>query len=425
MRKVLAISAVLAVAFIPAVALAAPSWLPLVQCGRAVAGSQTPVPCTPCDFFGLFSRLLDMILYGITGPIAAFIIVIAGGMMLLGGANPAQFQQGKKLLTNTLYGVAIILFSWLFTNFLLNSLGTGTPTAPWNTFTCPAELQAISAIDTQFPPQGPTPATPAPVAPQPNANVGVPSAETRQDLCGMTQPNGKPYICNFTTVPPNHDGCKNINLDGKATIGTYLAQYGGADANALNAIMFAESSCKPSANGGAGAYGLMQLKPDTARKFQQACDVYYRCADGSYQKKDSATGKAIPCPENAGTPTLSGTQTAGQIAATQVGDKVPIPITAGFLLSPSSTQYVVCLGAKFYASLKTSCGTNVRNIAAGYNAGPGYCGLSVDCPGAQSCAGGPMQKWECPWDDRAHTVPNTGLLETRGYAPKVAYCALH
>lgn len=377
MRKVFAVSAVLVIAFMPAVVFAAPSWLPLVQCGTS-----NQVPCTPCDFFALGKRLIDMVLYGITGPIAAFIIVIAGGMMLLGGANPKQFQQGKTLLRNTLYGVAIILIAWTFTNFLIKSLGNGSASDSWNTFTCPAELQAISAIDTQFKTGGTLPAVPPVTAPLP-ANIGVPSVATSQDLCA-TSAGGKTYQCG---------SCKNLNLDGRATLGTYMTNYGGADANALNAIMFAESSCKPTANGGAGAYGLMQLMPSTARKFQQECDVFQRDDKGAYIMEN--------------------------------GQKKPIPITAGFLLSPDSAEYVVCLGAAFYNSLRGACGGDVRTIAAGYNGGPGACAPSNSCAGLQSCGGTAMQKWECAWDDRAHTLPNRGFLETRGYAPKVAYCATH
>ena len=380
MRTAFALSAVLVLAFMPAVVLAAPNWLPLVQCGRAVAAGQQPVPCTPCDIFAMGERLINMILYGITGPIAAFMIVIAGGMMLLGGASPNQFAQGKKLLRNTLIGVAIILLAWTFTNFLIKSLGNGSPTDSWNQFSCPAELIAISKIDTQFPTPGPIPAIPPVTAPLP-ANIGVPSAETRQDLCA-TSVGGKTYKCS---------SCQNITYDGEHTLGDYTHYYGGGYASLLDSIMFAESSCKPSADGGAGAYGLMQLKPETARKFQKDCDVYKRNTDGTYVYKD--------------------------------GQKVPIPITAGFLMSESNAEFIVCLAAKYVNSLIGPCGTSPRNIAAAYNAGPGYCGLSIDCPTTQSCAGGPMQKWECPWDDRAHLVPNTGLLETRGYAPKVSYCA--
>ncbi|HTP56946.1 MAG TPA: transglycosylase SLT domain-containing protein [Candidatus Paceibacterota bacterium] len=386
MRKAFALSAVLVLAFMPAVVLAAPDWLPLVQCGRAVTAGQQPVPCTPCDFFALGERLINMVLYGITGPIAAFMIVVAGGMMLLGGASPNQFAQGKKLLRNTLIGVAIILLAWLFTDFLIKSLGNGNPTDAWNQFTCPAELQAISAIDTQFVASGTLPAVPSP-SPYQAKNIGAPSTASQQNLCAQGV-NGKAFQCS---------SCRNLKPDGQQTLGTYMDNYAGGDANIVNAIMFAESSCTSNATGPTGDFGLMQLQPATARKYQDACDVYYKDSKGNYTTADGKPG----------------------------GAKVPIPITAGFLEADANAKYVVCLGSKFISDLKSTCGSDIRNIAAGYNAGPGYCGASKDCTNMQSCAGGSMRAWECPWDDPAHTKPNKGLQVTRGYAPKVAYCAAH
>jgi len=107
------------------------------------------------------------------------------------------------------------------------------------------------------------------------------------------------------------------------------------------------------------------------------------------------------------------------------GQKKPIPINAGFLLSTTNAQYIVCMGAAYFKSLAGACGSDVRGRAGGYNAGPGWCGPSKSCAGMTSCAGGPMKSWECLWENRAHRTCNNGLQPTREYAPKVAYCATH
>ena len=70
----------------------------------------------------------------------------------------------------------------------------------------------------------------------------------------------------------------------------------------------------------------------------------------------------------------------------------------------------------------TSCGSDVRNIAAGYNAGPGRCAPSASCAGDTSCSGATVKQWECLYDDAAHQVCNFGFIETRNYATRVLYC---
>lgn len=133
------------------VGASAVSWFPIVPCG--VSGTPT---CTSCDLFKAFKNVIDLVLYGITGPIAAFMVVWAGGLMLLGGANPKLYSQGTTMLKNTLYGVAIILLAWLFTNTLIKTLATGNSFDAWYEFSCPAFLQQpeAEALPAPVPEQG-------------------------------------------------------------------------------------------------------------------------------------------------------------------------------------------------------------------------------------------------------------------------------
>jgi hypothetical protein len=131
------------------------SWIPIVPCG-----STGQEPCSPCHLFEGVKNVTDLILFGVTGPIAAFMVVLAGGMMLIGGANPAQYSRGKALLTNTLIGVTIILLSWAATNFLIKSISTGSTNDAWYEFTCPAFLADIENKEFELPKEygiGPVP----------------------------------------------------------------------------------------------------------------------------------------------------------------------------------------------------------------------------------------------------------------------------
>lgn len=79
----------------------------------------------------------------------------------------------------------------------------------------------------------------------------------------------------------------------------------------------------------------------------------------------------------------------------------------------------VCMAAFHLQDNVTSCGNQVRNIAAGYNAGAGNCAknTSSGC-NVSSCDGtSPLRKWEC----RCNRAQNH-YEETTFYGPAVSGC---
>jgi hypothetical protein len=129
----------------------------------------------------------------------------------------------------------------------------------------------------------------------------------------------------------------------------------------LQAIMTQESGGDPNAKSNAGAYGLMQVTPGAARSLD---------------------------------PSLEG------LSDSQVIQK---------LLNP---DYNMKIGVAYYKKAVDIYGkSNYEQIYASYNGGFGATGQSRDCPG--------MQKWECEWDNKDHTIRNTGYEETRDYVKKV------
>ncbi|MEK7603755.1 MAG: transglycosylase SLT domain-containing protein, partial [Patescibacteria group bacterium] len=107
-------------------------------------------------------------------------------------------------------------------------------------------------------------------------------------------------------------------------------------------------------------------------------------------------------------------------------------ITCGWLNDANNVQTNVCIAINYLKSLSGSCGTSVRNLAAGYNGGGGNlgaCDASVSCASCSMCGTEKTLRWECTWDgaDGEHKVCNVdraggSFSETRKYAPKVAYC---
>jgi hypothetical protein len=150
---------------------------------------------------------------------------------------------------------------------------------------------------------------------------------------------------------------------------------GAASVNVLKMFMVVESDCRISA-GTATSFGLMQITPSTGNNpvFKRNCGI-----------TDS--------------------------------------ITKTWLQAPANADKSICLGAEIIKSLAAgTCGSEPRNIYAGYNAGPGNCAASTDCRNDKSCSGGTVKRWECPYDNPQKTVCNTGMYETKQGATYVNYC---
>ena len=106
-----------------------------------------------------------------------------------------------------------------------------------------------------------------------------------------------------------------------------------------------------------------------------------------------------------------------------------------FYTNPANVVKSICIGTKILIANAVKCGEKTpRNIAAGYNGGGDACNPSLHC-GSRAGAGeckisakqeGETKKWECLWDDAAHTTCNatrTGNFSfTRRYVPKVWGC---
>ena len=99
------------------------------------------------------------------------------------------------------------------------------------------------------------------------------------------------------------------------------------------------------------------------------------------------------------------------------------------------------MASEYSISIKNgSCyGGQVRDLAAGYNGGAGCdaknnkdnaLAKSVSCSQTDTaqpkydldCNGRATLRYECLWDDLAHTQCNAGFAETRDYAAKFNAC---
>lgn len=113
--------------FVPLISLANG----LVPCGP---GTSKPV-CELCDFFVMFDRWIDRILFIVIPPVAILMIAIGGFMYIIAYLSPAEllpggtkggpkmFSQAKRLLTSVVFGLLIIYGAWLIINTFFQVVG--------------------------------------------------------------------------------------------------------------------------------------------------------------------------------------------------------------------------------------------------------------------------------------------------------------
>lgn len=99
----------------------------LVHCGRLSDDPTTTDRderriCTVCDTLVLASRVINFVLFTLVPAIAVLFYLIAGFLILLGGANPGWVTTGKTIFKNTTWGLIIIFGAWMIANSVLKSI---------------------------------------------------------------------------------------------------------------------------------------------------------------------------------------------------------------------------------------------------------------------------------------------------------------
>lgn len=77
------------------------------------------------DIRVVIAKIIRAVL-GLLGIIAVVIVIYAGFTIMTSGGNEEKVAQGKKILTNGVIGLAIILMSFIIVQFLLNALADAT-----------------------------------------------------------------------------------------------------------------------------------------------------------------------------------------------------------------------------------------------------------------------------------------------------------
>lgn len=305
------------------VAAAVPLFLlaQIVPCGR-LGQSGLDSLCQFCHIFRLVQSILSFIWWDMAIPGAILLFVIAGAFIALPISSAANVQRGRRIMRWTLIGLGLSFGAWLMVDFFMKWI-TYNPAAfgPWNDIQC----------------------TFGEIAPPPTTAEGFSEKGFATGSCQIEPVSG---------LSPFQSG-----------INAAVAQT-GIDSTRLQAIIIVESSGNPSAISPAGAAGLTQLLPSTARSLN---------------------------------PALQG-----------MSDSL---VRQWLITHPTES---IIMGATYYQQLLSRYGDPAL-AAAAYNGGTRANEPSVNCPG--------ILKWQCLWDNNAHTIPNTGYAPTRQYVQSVANTA--
>lgn len=97
--------------------------------------------CGPCDLIKLGNAILDWL--KIVGPIIATILMVyAGTRMVISGGNQAEKEAAKKIITNTLIGLVILLAAWLLVDEVMEALGQ----SGWDDIACVENLKPAQPV---------------------------------------------------------------------------------------------------------------------------------------------------------------------------------------------------------------------------------------------------------------------------------------
>ena len=103
--------------------------------GLVPCGGQGETECTLCHLWQLVDNILDFVTLQLVFPIAAILFVVSGVVFLTSGGSEGKVTLAKKIFTNTVIGLIIVLCSWLLIDTLISTIaGSGGVITAWQDF---------------------------------------------------------------------------------------------------------------------------------------------------------------------------------------------------------------------------------------------------------------------------------------------------
>jgi hypothetical protein len=298
----------------------------IIPCGT----TRNPVPCTFCHLGTLIQNIINVLIIYIAGPVATLFFAYAGYLYMSYGLNEHNLDTAKTIFKTTAIGFFWMLAAWLVVDTVIKTLGYNqSQYGPWNQIVCVNPAQVVGGLSS-----------------------GTGSVQITPGSTGRYEgatPRGQAAQARATDTYQDQ-----INR---------WAQTFGVDPQLIQAIMMQESGGRIRAQSGAGALGLMQVMPGTARQIDQELARLSNSPPAFTTWSDA-----------------------------QIRDY--------FYNNPDAN---IQFGTYYVSQQVQRYNGDVALVAAAYNGGPGANRSSVTCAGTTI--------WQCE--------ANRGYQQTRDYVPRV------
>lgn len=207
----------------------------------------------PLGFGGVLQLLQNLMNAGISIGILVSVLVIAfaGILWMLTPTNPENHSQAKKVLTNAVVGLLIILSAWLIVDFVMKVLYKGTNGdpgrfGPWNTILVGGSVCVVASDD---------------LKPLFSGNIFSRPGEG-------TSVDAEPSAVDISNASLGAAGCSPSTITSAAAAGGYTLTE--KQANTFSCLAKAESSCGTNISGATTVDG----QPTTAHGMFQVVMGY-------------------------------------------------------------------------------------------------------------------------------------------------------
>lgn len=312
----------------------------LVPCG--VSSGDQATECQACNLVELLQNVI-MFLIGLSIPLAVAMFAWAGILYFTSASAQENISKAKKIFGSTLFGFGLAVSGWLIINTILFTIldKNQYPDSSWFRISCttlerPTQTTISEVLENSLG-----------TAPTPSAQVFNQDYVTASCPYTYTLVNGKcvgsdgksidpVYKVNGSTVSAAtlSEARLLAQLAGTKQYATQLqsicAQEGLSNCRLAQAVMAIESGGNAGAGSGAGALGLMQIMPGTARTLDSSL---------------------------------------ANLTDAQIRDRLL-----------TDTNLNMTLGVRYLNQLENQF-VNIQDVVAAYNGGPKANSASVTCPG--------------------------------------------
>ncbi len=367
--------------------------------------------------------------------VAPLMIAYSGFLFVVNPVNPSGREEAKSILTHTIVGIVIALSGWLIVDAIMAVLyhPTGSIGSTWSQLIisnpsdpCLKQKGSVSssaspstaASPTLSVAQQPSASSPAsalskpPILPATPAQRSVAIATLDGFSCDddgncYTKEDGVTISTPAFKSVPETDGLKQkppeppyTDTDPIAPEASNLVQQ-VIDEQSKQTSEPAPTSPTPSPSSApAQPTRINGVDPDLVKAIIQT--------ESSNRKDDHIINTARDGTESLGRMQIR-IDTAREVDKEALKNLSDAQVREKLL---TDHVYNVKLGTAYLKNLSAKYDGDVNKIIAAYNGGPGANKPSRDCPNSS--------RWQCEWDNKAHTIPNTGYIETRNYVTKVS-----